>query len=300
MSVDKSDPQTQSGNSQGTMERVVEYYDNTLIEYRIVLGIYRNLGIHYPYYDDEHRSYRAASRNMNRALAKRAGIEAGMHVLDAGCGVGGSSIWLAENIGARVTGITLSAKQRRKAEQLAQQHRVDEQIDFLVADYCQTGFADATFDVVWALESCCYADDKRTFLREAGRILKPGGRLIVADGFRSGRDFPPDDEQLLQEWMDGWAVDDLDTPDEFEQSLSVAGFCDLQIEDITTQVMPFSTWIRRRAIVLMPLARVLQGLGIFTKLNIKNGISSIRQYQALQRGLWRYMVFQGRKEPDRS
>ncbi len=277
------------------MERVVEYYDNTLIEYRIVLGLYRNLGIHYPYYDNEHRTYREASRNMNRVLAQKAGIQAGMHVLDAGCGVGGSSIWLAENIGARVTGISLSAKQCRKAEEFARQWRVDALTDFLVADYCQASFADATFDVVWALESSCYADDKRSLLYEAWRLLKPGGRLIVADGFRSGRNFPPHDEQLLQEWMDGWAVSDLDTPEEFEESLRIAGFCDLQIEDLTTHVMPFSTWIRRRAVVLMPVARVLQRLGIFTELNLKNGISSIRQYQALQRGLWRYMVFQGHK-----
>ena len=66
-----------------------------------------------------------------------------------------------------MTGITLSDKQRCKAEELAKKHGVEERTTFLVADYCQTGFDDAKFDVVWALESSCYAESKRALLQEA-------------------------------------------------------------------------------------------------------------------------------------
>ena len=104
-----------AGNSSATINRVVNYYDKTLTEYRLVLELDKHIGIHYGYYDSEHRTYPQASQNMNRVLAEKVGMRAGARVLDAGCGIGGSSIWLARNCGAQPTGITITASQCERA-----------------------------------------------------------------------------------------------------------------------------------------------------------------------------------------
>ena len=106
--------------TESLQEDIIRYYDECYWDYRTSWLSGTNLAIHYGYWDTETRNHGQALLNMNRLLAETAGIRPGMRVLDAGCGIGGSAIWLAENRGVRVTGITLSELQvsqaRRNAE----------------------------------------------------------------------------------------------------------------------------------------------------------------------------------------
>src|SRR5262249_51577782 len=133
--------------------------------------------------DASTRGARDELLNTNRVLADVARIGPDARVLDAGCGVGGSAVWLARHTGARVLGLTLSPRQARHARAFARHHDVARQVEIGVRDYLHTHLPDRSFDVVWALESSCYAADKRAFLREAFRLLAPGGRLVLGDGF---------------------------------------------------------------------------------------------------------------------
>lgn len=76
-------------------------------------------------------------------------------MLDAGCGVGGSSIFLASTLGCRVTGITLSEREVEQATDNAKQKGVAALVDFKAMNYCATNFPDTSFDVVWGCESIC-------------------------------------------------------------------------------------------------------------------------------------------------
>jgi len=75
-------------------------------------------------------------------------------VLDAGCGVGGSAIWLAREKGAHVTGITITPHQVDAANKNAQRHKVADKVRFERRDFTATGYPDASFDVVWAWNRC--------------------------------------------------------------------------------------------------------------------------------------------------
>ena len=87
---------------------VINYYNESAIDYQIVWQAGRDNSIHYGYYDGDNPRHRQAVQNMNYQLAKRANIQKGDKVLDCGCGVGGSSVWLAKNIGAHSTGINIT------------------------------------------------------------------------------------------------------------------------------------------------------------------------------------------------
>src|SRR5215813_12507551 len=92
-------------------DAIIGYYDETWLDYRMLWLNPDNLAVHFGYTDSTTRSHTDALKNMNRVLADRVRIQPGERVLDAGCGVGGSSLWLARERGAEVVGITLAPSQ---------------------------------------------------------------------------------------------------------------------------------------------------------------------------------------------
>jgi MPBQ/MSBQ methyltransferase len=113
-------------------------------------------------------------------------------VLDVGCGIGGASRHLAKGFGegTSVTGITLSPKQVARAEQLAEQQGV-RNAEFRVMNALAMDFPDNSFDLVWACESGEHMPDKKKYVEEMVRVLKPGGTLVIATWCqRDDRDEP--------------------------------------------------------------------------------------------------------------
>jgi len=102
-------------------------------------------------------------------------------VLDVGCGVGGTSRYLAKKLGpnADVTGITLSPNQVKRATELAVEQGV-ENAKFTVMNALKMDFPDNSFDVVWACESGEHMPDKDAYINEMMRVLKPGGKYVMA------------------------------------------------------------------------------------------------------------------------
>ncbi len=73
----------------------------------------------------------------------------------------------------------------RKATAYANELNLAKRVKFEQTNYLNTGYPAESFDLVWAIESVCYANNKKEFLQEAFRLLKKGGRLIVADFFKA-------------------------------------------------------------------------------------------------------------------
>jgi MPBQ/MSBQ methyltransferase len=129
-------------------------------------------------------------------------------VLDVGCGVGGTSRYLAKNLGpnAQVTGITLSPNQVKRATSLAVEQGVPN-ANFRVMNALEMEFPDNSFDVVWACESGEHMPDKKAYIDEMMRVLKPGGKFVMATWCqRDDRDVQFDDKDkrdlkfLYEEW----------------------------------------------------------------------------------------------------
>jgi tocopherol O-methyltransferase len=279
-------------------EAVIEYYDQCHVDYKILWRSHRNLCIHFGYFDDEHSDHETALPNMNRVLASRVGITSEDSVLDAGCGVGGSSIWLAENRGAKTCGINIQPLHLRLAREEATRRGIEHLVRFEERDYCDTGFDPGTFDVVWALESVCHCEDKGTFIIEAYRVLKPGGRLVVADFFQFEADLDAAERERMRLWLDGWALPHLAHIDEFREGLRSAGFAHIVCDDITANVMRSSRRIYKASRIILPMSKPLEILGVRSKRQTANVIASHHQYTTLRDGLWGYAVFTATKPMD--
>lgn len=100
----------------------------------------------------------------------------GISVLDIGCGTGNFSLSLAR-AGAKVTGMDLSAAMLALAG--AKAHAAGLEVEFVQGDAGQMPFGDNIFDRCLAVCSLEFMPDRAAVLREAHRVLKPGGRLVV-------------------------------------------------------------------------------------------------------------------------
>ena len=282
-----------------TPQAIIQYYEQCRADYEWLWMDRRNLAMHYGYWDDQVRSHSQSLLRLNEVLAERAEVTSGDVVFDAGCGVGGSSLWLAAERGAKVVGISLSARQVTEANTHAARRRLADRATFEVRDFFATGLPDDSFSVVWAIESVCHGTDKAAFFREAYRLLRPGGRLIMSDFFRAGPYSSDKQERIYREWLDGWAVPDLLTRSECGEMAADTGFKEVMLTDATQHIEHSARRLYRLSLPRLPIGRLLLALGVRSPVQHGNTIAARNQYLALQAGLWEYVIVLARKQVSR-
>ena len=138
--------------------------------------------MHHGYYPNgEKKNHVQAQVDMVDGVLAWAGVDERppASVLDVGCGIGGSTRHIVRKYGCSGQGITLSPVQAGRAQQLSDEQGLGGMLGFQVADALRMPFADNSFDLVWSLESGEHMPDKRQFVSELTRVVKPGGRVII-------------------------------------------------------------------------------------------------------------------------
>ena len=274
---------------------IADYYDQSYWDYRTSWLNSKNLAIHYGYWSDKTQSHSDSLLEMNQELAGHLDLKPGDHVLDAGCGIGGSSIWLAENYGVKVTGITISPTQIDQANKNAIKRGVDHLVSFKLEDYTQTSFADETFDHIWGLESICYALKKSDFVKEAYRVLKKGGCFAVADGFANKQEVTEKEWQHVLKVLNGWSMPNMSTPSQFEGFMKDSGFDDIHYRDITENTLPSSKRLYYTALLTYPMEKVMSWVKLRSSVQSGNFYACFGQYHVLHDGIGCYGLFSAKK-----
>jgi len=277
-------------------DEIAAYYDESERDYEIVMQLNHAMALHYGYWDEGTLTHRQALWNANYQIARHAQVSATDKVLDAGCGVGGTSFFLAQNLGCRVHGISLSQKQIDRALRMREQLGLEALTEFSCADFTRTPFPDASFDVVIGIESILHAPSKEDFLREALRVLKPGGRLIVADYFCRS---PANDEEriTLHKWGKAWAIRDFINGQAFCDQVKQVGFGRVLLSDVSKQAFPSVKLLHRSSYpgVVISLINSLFGRRLWGQL--RHARSGRYQYVAFMQGVWRYTYCLAIKSP---
>ncbi|OON71492.1 methyltransferase domain-containing protein [Streptomyces tsukubensis] len=212
-----------------------------------VAGFYDGIGqvlntvwgpnLHYGYWenDADDTSIEEATHRLTDLMISGLAPRAGGRVLDIGCGIGNPALRLVGARDVNVVGITVSHVQVAQAEERAAQAGLSDRATFQFADAMDMPFPDASFDGAWALESMLHMPDRGKVLAEAARVIRPGGRLAIADIIERGP-VSPEGRVVLDHICETYKVRSLGTMDEYRETLSANGFVDVEIRDISDNV----------------------------------------------------------------
>lgn len=272
-----------------TSKDIENYYDQTEVHYRMFWNLDKSLGLHYGIWDQSTKTVYDSIINTNFLLMSLGEIKPSDSVLDCGCGIGGSSIYLAKKLGCKVTGITLSAKQVATATSLAIKNSVEKLVSFHQKNYLETNFDDNSFDIIWAIESFGSSPDKPKFFKEMRRILKPGGKILFADTFKP-YSYDINNEKDMQVMLNGWAISDILSIDELVKLAKDNDFDTPKIKDVSKEIKKSVDKIYVAALLGMigtELYNLFRKASYFSRIHYTTGLA---QKKAYKKGKWGYYL----------
>lgn len=118
-------------------------------------------------------------------LSQQMGLKAGMCLLDAGCGIGGPAVALAQKNEVFIEGITISPVQAEKGRKFIADNSLSDKVNITLGDFAAIDklYPANSFDVVYFLESFGYAMNQKDLLESAIHVLRPGGFIYIKDFF---------------------------------------------------------------------------------------------------------------------
>ena len=218
-------------------EKVIWYYEHSKMKDWWKAN--QTHSYHFGYYEKGFRTHFDAILHMNDVVWGLLGLDGTkpQHVLDAGCGVGGTSVYLGKKYPlVAFSGISIVPSEVQFAMELSVQNQVTGNTRFLVDNFCNTRFSDASFDGIIALESLNYAQDTGKAFKELYRVLRPGGRLVVLDGFRTQQQLSPIMQKAYRHWLSGRAIDDLMSIDNCVRLMTEQQFQQITTHDLSVHI----------------------------------------------------------------
>lgn len=278
-----------------------------------ILEYYWGEHIHLGYYTKEEMEAGYKKKDFVKAkydfvdeMMKLGGIDKtlgeNLKVLDVGCGVGGTSRYLAKQLGpkAQVSGITLSPNQVKRATELAEEQNVPN-ADFRVMNALEMEFPDNSFDVVWACESGEHMPDKEAYINEMMRVLKPGGKYVMATWCqRDDREAPftKKDERDLRYLYEEWTHPYFISIEKYKELIDATGLMNevttADWADETIASWRHSIWVG----VYDPRGWVFKPTKYLK--TVRDAYCLERMHRAFDRGLMEYGMFAATKKAEPS
>lgn len=203
-------------------------------------GLYLNLG----YWKDSTTIDQACAA-MAMLVAQTAGVAPGSRVVDVGFGFADQDmLWMDRLAPAHITGLNITSSQVKLARERVQARGLADRIELLEASATAMPLPDAGFDQVLGVECAFHFDTREDFFREAFRVLRPGGRLVLADVIRADPD-PRRFRRAVQDFnwnffAKKYAVPaaNADSRATYADKLRAAGFATVDVQSIRQHVYP--------------------------------------------------------------
>ncbi len=190
----------------------------------------------------EKKDDRQAQLDLIEELLSWGSVSSARRILDAGCGVGGSSRYLAEKFDADALGLTLSPVQAARATEYNKAAGLDKRVTTVARDMMTLSpETDGKFDLIWSLESAEHIADKQGLFQLFHDLLRPGGKLLLITWCH--RTAPPDltarEQKLLSKVQKLYHLPPMIGLAELRELAAVAGLSGLRTTDWSDAVAPF-------------------------------------------------------------
>ncbi|NNM45819.1 SAM-dependent methyltransferase [Knoellia koreensis] len=166
---------------------ISHHYDLSNDFYALILDPHLSYSCAYWRSDDPDYTLQDAQRDKFELVGRKLGLREGSRLLDVGCGWGSMSLYAAEHFGAQVTGVTISAEQKRFADNRIRERGLEDRVEIRLQDYRDV--REDGFDAVVSLEMGEHVGEKNyaTYARVLHDAVRPGGRVLVQQMSRRGR-----------------------------------------------------------------------------------------------------------------
>ncbi len=270
-----------------TSAAVADHYDELDQFYRDVWGDH----VHHGLWVNGGETHHEATLELVHRVAARAQIVRGSRVCDIGCGYGATARMLAADYGAEVTGVTLSPAQY----QFASSHAAPG-VSVVLGDWLRNPFEDGAFDAAIAIESTEHMPDLAGFFRQAARVLRPGGRLVVCAWLAHPRASATQRKHLLEPACREGRMAHIGLFAEYRRLFEDTGFTVEREEDVSREVK--RTWPICAGRFLARLVREPRYLRFLVNRHRRNRVFALtifRIWLAFETGALRYGILTGIK-----
>ncbi|MGH3587775.1 MAG: class I SAM-dependent methyltransferase, partial [Pseudonocardia sp.] len=166
---------------------ISHHYDLSNDFYSLILDPHMAYSCGYFTSDDPGYTVEDAQRDKLDLVCRKLGIREGSRHLDIGCGWGSMSLYIAENHGAHVVGVTISSEQRDFVERRVRERGLEDLVEVRLQDYRDV--TDGPFDTVTYIEMGEHVGRRNypVFTGRIHRLLRPGGRMLIQQMSRTSR-----------------------------------------------------------------------------------------------------------------
>jgi ubiquinone/menaquinone biosynthesis C-methylase UbiE len=237
------EPIRQNSRSQ-LHERIIAYYQIAGPDYETWS---KEFNMHFGYFKLGLNPFRreAQLRQMNQEVMDRLQLAKSTqaNILDLGCGLAATALQFAKTYPKiNITGLTIVPWQIVKGTERIQERGLNQQVKIIHADFTAIPMKDNAADAAYALESMShsYGSGRPAFINELYRVLKPGARFVIADGFikAPSNTFSPFLRYCYEQICLNWSLPGMPEIKSLVSNLEKAGFRDVKVEDISWKVAP--------------------------------------------------------------
>ncbi|XWS42838.1 hypothetical protein CRYUN_Cryun16bG0048900 [Craigia yunnanensis] len=280
---------------------IAEFYDESSGLWEDIWGDHMHHGFYDPDSIVSGSDHRSAQIRMIEESLRFAGVsedpaKSPKRIVDVGCGIGGSSRYLARKYVAKCRGITLSPVQAGRANVIAKAEGLADKVSFQVADALKQPFPDGQFDLVWSMESGEHMPEKAKFVNELVRVAAPGGKIIIVTWCH--RDLGPHEEslqpwekKLLSRICNAYYLPEWCSTADYVKLLQSLSLQDIQAADWSRHVAPFWPAVIRSALTWKGIISLLRS-GLKT---IRGALVMPLMIEGYQKGVIKFAIVTCRK-----
>ena len=270
-------------------KKVVDYYKN--LESRLGYTFLTWDTKHFGYYPSKKPSIteKQAQTEMMNLLAEKLELKNTDRLLDAGCGRGTTSCYLAHKYSCSIIGIDIVDFELKIAKKKAEKLNFKEKINFYLKDYSDTQFPNNHFDKIFTLETLVHSPDYVKTLKEFHRILKYKGKLALFEYTISpSKDWNKYDAKMLNVINTGSAMMSLNKMfhKTFENDIKKSGFKIISSENITNHIKPSLERFYKYARIPYFFIKLFNLQKYFI-----NGTAGVEFYKMVLKRLVQYRIF---------